>query len=221
MRIPLVMTVSTRRATDADVPFLAEVVLLASRSHLARGVWDHMLPDDAPRRRFLERLLVTGKGSWCHWTKFRVAEVGGVPAAALSAYAEDEPGMIVEDDAIVQALDAIGVGAPERAAMFERLAPFLTCLMPAIGMPWIVEWVATLPTFRRRGLTDVLLREVLDEGRKAGRGRAQIMVIAGNVTAQRAYERVGFVVHETRSTPEFTAMMGTQGLVRLSQRLVG
>jgi len=213
------MGISIRRATHGDVPFLAEVVLLASRSHLPRGVWDFLVPDDVGRGRFLAQLLATGPASWCHWRNFLVCEVDGVPAAGLSGYAEDEPDMLSEDDAIGQALSLVGVSEAEAAAGFERLGPFLTCLMPPIGMPWIVEWVATLPAFRRRGLVDGLLREVLAEGRRRRRRRAQIMVIDGNVSAQRVYERVGFVVHEVRHTAPFRDLMGSPGLVRLSQRV--
>jgi ribosomal protein S18 acetylase RimI-like enzyme len=142
-----------------------------------------------------------------------------VVAAGLSGYAEDEPDMLSEDAAIGQALSAIGMSEADAAAGFERLGPFLTCLMPPIGMPWIIEWVATLPPFRRRGLVDGLLHRVLDEGRRRRRGRAQIMVIDGNVSAQRAYERVGFVVHEVRHTAPFRDLMGSPGLVRMSQRV--
>jgi hypothetical protein len=45
------------------------------------------------------------------------------------------------------------------------------------------------------------------------------MVIDGNVSAQRAYERVGFVVHEVRHTAPFRDLMGSPGLVRMSQRV--
>jgi ribosomal protein S18 acetylase RimI-like enzyme len=213
------MSVSTRWATERDIPFLGEVVLLASRSHLPKGVWDHALPDDGLRRRFLEQLLVTGKASWCHWSRVRVAEVDGVPAAAMSGYAEDEPDMLAEDAAMTQAFGNIGIAPERQDAVFERIAPFLTCLMPPIGTPWIIEWVATLAPYRRRGLVDRLLREMLDEGRKRGRRRGQIMVIAGNVSAQRAYERVGFLVHEARYTPAFEAFIGARGLHRMSQLL--
>jgi GNAT superfamily N-acetyltransferase len=213
------MSVATRRATERDVPFLGEIVLLASRSHLPEGVWDKALPNDAQRRRFLERLLVTGEASWCHWRNFRIAEVDGVPAAALSGYAEDEPGMVAEDAAMSEAFAAVGLDEAAQTALFARIAPFLTCLMPPIGAPWIVEWVATLAPYRRRGLVEGLLREILDEGRRRGRRRGQIMVIAGNVTAQRAYERVGFVMHEARYDPAFEAFMGSRGLHRLSQPL--
>ena len=214
------MSVSTRWATEQDVPFLGEVVLLASRSHLPKGVWDYALPDDRLRRRFLERLLVTGNASWCHWTKFRIAEVDGVSAAAMSGYAENESGMLAEDEAMTQAFGAIGLGPEEQGRVFDGIAPFLTCLMPPIGTPWIIEWVATLAPYRRRGLVDRLLREMLEEGRRRGRRRGQIMVIAGNVSAQRAYERVGFVVHEARYTRAFEDFIGARGLHRMSQPLL-
>ena len=213
------MSVSTRWSTERDIPFLGEIVLLASRSHLPKGVSDHALPDDDLRRRFLERLLVSGEASWCHWSKFRVAEVDGVPAAAMSGYAEDEPDMLAEDAAMTQAFGNIGIPPERQDAVFERIGPFLTCLMPPIGTPWIIEWVATVAPYRRRGLVDRLLREMLDEGRKRGRRRGQIMVIAGNVSAQRAYERVGFLVHEARYTRAFEEFIGARGLHRMTQLL--
>jgi hypothetical protein len=200
------MSVTTRWATERDVPFLGEIVLLASRSHLPRGVWDLALSDDELRRRFIERLLVTGAASWCHWTKFRVAEVDGTPAAALSGYAEDEADMLGEDQAIATAFAAVGLDGPAQAAVFEGIGAFLTCLMPPIDARIIECGARSLPRPGRPAAARGPRR-----GRR-GRGRAR-SGDRGNVTAQRAMRGSS---HEARHR-------GVRGLLalrlhRLSQR---
>lgn len=204
-----------RWATAEDVPFLVEIVTLSSRSHVARGAWDLVWPDDDVRRRFLERVLGAPKLSWCHHRNFLVAEVDGRPAAALSGYVEDAPGMVSDDDAIVEAARAVGVSDADLAAGFERVAPFVGCLPPKLGRPWIVEWVATLPEFRRRGLVGELLHEILAEGRSRGHDAAQISYLIGNVSAQRAYARAGFRDRDERRSAVFEALLGTPGIARM------
>ncbi len=77
-------------AAPADVPLLAEVLEMASRGQLERGAWDLMFPDAEERGAAL-RLLSGGVDSWCHYRVFRVAEVDGEPAAALSGFAPASP----------------------------------------------------------------------------------------------------------------------------------
>ena len=93
--------------------------------------------------------------------------------------------------------------------------PFLTCLPELPEEAWILEWVATRPEYRGKGLTRALLTAILDAGRQRGYKLAQIGVVIGNTPAQRAYEGAGFkVVDETRH-PSFEATFGTPGLRRL------
>lgn len=209
------MPTRIRWATAEDVPFLVDVVMLSSRSHVPRGAWDLVFPDDAVRRRFLERLLGAAKLSWCHHRNFLVAEVDGRPAAALAGYVEGAPGMVSDDEAIVEAAKAVGIDEPGIAAGLERVTPFVECLPEKVGRPWIVEWVATLPEYRRRGLVHALLLEMLAEGRGRGHAAAQIMVLIGNVSAERAYERVGFRHRDERRSPAFERLLGTPGIARM------
>ncbi|MFJ6672697.1 GNAT family N-acetyltransferase [Actinosynnema sp. NPDC091369] len=51
-------------------------------------------------------------------------------------------------------------------------------------------WVK--PGFRRRGVGEALVRDVLDWARENGWARVQLRVFEGNVTARRLYERLGF-----------------------------
>jgi len=214
------MNVRIRPAQAGDLDFLTEVVVLASRSHLARGVWDIMFPDDeALGRRIVRTILAGAQPSWCRRENFLVAEVDGQPAAALSGYWDGWPGMVAPEIAITQAATACGLGEHEIGQAFERLGPFLTCIPEDLGHPWIVEWVATLAPFRRQGLVDRLLADVLAAGREQGHPLAQIMILIGNLPARRAYERGGFVLRDERRTDEFEASVGCPGLMRFTMPL--
>jgi len=214
------MSVHIRPARADDLDFLVEVVILAARSHLQRGVWDIMFADDEVlARRIVRSILVGERPSWCRRENFLVAEVDGQPAAALSGYWDGWPEMAPPEVEITRAAAACGLSEAALVQGFEGLAPFLTCLPPDLGQPWIVEWVATLAPFRRRGLVDRLLAEVLEEGRRQGHRLAQIMILIGNLPARRAYERAGFVLRDEKRTPEFEAAVGCPGLARFTMTL--
>ena len=150
----------------------------------------------------------------------REKEVRSVVAAAgLSGYEPAE----ATDDLMIQAF----MEAAERrkwspallADLGDRIAPFLTCVEPAPEDHWVVEWVATLPEYRGRGLVKRLLEEMLDRGRTRGFARAQISVLIGNTAAERAYQGVGFRKFDDRTHPAFESAIGEPGLRRMRMNL--
>lgn len=215
------MPARIRPAVAADAPFLAWVMLAASRSHVARGAWDLHVGDAEPRvLAFLERMAVQREPSFCRWDRFLVAEVDGVPAAALAGYAAREPGMSDPTAAIAAASrSALGWddAALERAAW--RLAPFATCLSDLPPHVWAVEWVATRPELRRRGLVHDLLTAIIEAGRTRGHRLSQIMVLIGNTAAQCAYERAGYRVVDEKRHADFAAAIGCPGIARMTRAL--
>lgn len=212
-------TIRPARANDAR--FLAWVMLAASRSHVARGAWD--LYVDGPDERvlaLLERMATQEERSFCRWENFLVAEVDGTPAAGLSGYAPREPGMLDPDPAIAAAARAVlGWGEVERRRADTRLAEFVTCLAPTPPDVWVVEWVATLPAFRRRGLVRDLLLAIMDRGRRRGHASSQIMVLIGNTSAQAAYARAGYRVADEKRHPDFARALGCPGIARMTREL--
>jgi ribosomal-protein-alanine N-acetyltransferase len=58
--------------------------------------------------------------------------------------------------------------------------------------------LAVLPEYRRQGIASAILERVLDEGRRAGAGRATLEVRRSNEVARRLYERLGFTVAGVR-----------------------
>ena len=212
----MTMNFQIRPARYEDAAFLAQVMLLAARSHLERGFWDITLAgSETERLGYLERLARTSTPSWAHYTHFLVAEVDGQPAAGLCGYDPRLAGIPVLSQAMDEVGSELGWSEVERAAPWERFVPISTCISDDAEGAWIIENVATLPTFRRRGLVNALLHEVLDKGRKKGHSLAQISVIIGNTPAQCAYEKIGFEVADEKRHPDFLAVVGEPGMRRL------
>jgi ribosomal protein S18 acetylase RimI-like enzyme len=212
-------TVRVRPARPFDGPFIAGVLEMAGRGHLARGAWDVAFDDEGVRARALEELATAAPASWCHHSVFRVAEVDGVAAAALCAFGA---GPTTEHDfgvALGHVHRHLGWSDAEIGTQIERLGPFLECFPDMPPGTWIVENVGTAAAYRRRGLVRELLDRALADGRAAGHARAQISCLVGNDPARRAYERAGFEVVEERTHPAFEALLGTPGFVRMTMRL--
>jgi translation initiation factor 4G len=215
------VTTRIRSATAADADFVSWVILTASRSQLPLGAWDHYVAGDEARVLSLIRRMVTHDvRSFCRWEGFLIAEVDGTPAAGLSGYASNDPAMANPDPAIAAASStALGWGDPELQAAGARLAAFLTCITEPPPDTWVIEWVATRPELRRRGLVHDLLLAILDVGRQRRFTRSQIMVFIENTAARCAYERAGFAFVGEKRHPDFARLMGCPGISRLLRDL--
>ncbi len=209
-----------RNARVEDAEFVAWVMLTAFRSHLERGLWDLVVGGtDQEVLRYLVALATTSQPHWAHHSPFIVAEVDGEPAAALCGYFEAELGM----DALVKAMPdveaAVGRTPAEVAAGAQRSGSIVHVAPEHIPRAWIVENVATRPEFRRRGLVDQLISEILERGRQLGAPVAEIGVMIGNDSAQRAYEKAGFVVVGEKRHPDFEAAYRSPGIRALRRDL--
>ena len=208
-----------RPAVASDAPFVAWVQQEAARSHLPFGFWDVAIPGpDEYRLRLVEAVCRADARSFCHWSNFLVAEVDGRPAAALSAY--DEAPVATGERFTAALMDGFakeGWNEARLGAMLQRLGPFLTCAPPQPADTWIVEWVATRPEHRGKGLVRSLLPAVVEAGRRRGHTRFQIGVLIGNTPAQRAYEGAGFIVADEKRDPAFEATFGAPGIRRLER----
>jgi GNAT superfamily N-acetyltransferase len=214
------MEFEIRDASADDAPFLAWVMQEAARSHLEKGVWDLVFAGpEGPRLEILATLATTDRIHFCHWSRFRVLEVNGEPAAGLSAYEYARHGMEHLRLALVEVMSGLGWS---RERMLE--AGMSTASFEATGYPnpegiWIVEWVATRPEFRGRGLIHHLLLDILDRGRREEFSTAQIGHLLGNAPARHAYRRVGFKWLQDYRHPDFEAVFGTPGLARMQRPL--
>ncbi len=215
--------ITVRDATETDVEFLAWVMLTASRSQLERGIWEYVNDhDEADTLKFLAGVAVSDTVHLFHHSLFVIAEVDGEPAAAMCAYDSSTQGF--EAYVPEMAAHASALGVPLTDPEFGRRS---TVLMSGLvtdhvgpeGPRWVVENVATKPEFRRRGLVDTLLRELLGRGRAAGYSTAQIGVFLGNDTARNAYLKAGFAVVAEKRSPGWDAEIGCPGTELMLQTL--
>jgi ribosomal protein S18 acetylase RimI-like enzyme len=200
--------------------FLAWVMLTAHRSHLEKGLWDFVVGgSEGDCLRYLEALAVTEQSHWAHYSTFLIAEADGRPVSALCGYFESENGTPALREGLMQANEAVGRSEEEHAAGWGRAGSVIQVAPVHAPGVWIVENVATLPEYRRRGLVDRLMVRILDEGRIRGATVADIGVLIGNDPAQRAYEKAGFEVIDEKRDPEFEAVFKCPGIRTLSQAL--
>ncbi len=214
------MTVTSRPATPADAPFIAWVMQEAARSHLPIGIWDVAFPGpDAQRLKRLEALATTDSVHFCHWSRFLIAESDGRIAAGLSAYENSIHGGDRLGIGLAEAFKKLGLPDSELLKMRDGTAPFRSIKYVTPDELWIVEWVATKPEFRGKGIINGLLGEILEKGRKAGFIKSQIGYILGNTPAKNAYEKAGFTWVKDYCHPDFEATFGSPGLASMHRDL--
>ncbi len=207
-----------RDATDADLDFLAWAMLAASRSHLERGVWEYVHDqNEAQTLSFLRRLATTDTVHFFHWSLFQIAEIDGTPGAAMCGFDAETQGMSAAGQ-VIPAL-AVESGVVFDQEFMRRAATVGVVSSEYAEGAWVIENVATLPEFRRRGLTDALIEATLDRGRAKGFNLAQISVFIGNTPAREAYLKAGFEVKDEKRDPMFEADLGCPGMERLLQAL--
>ena len=210
------MSVKIRSAHVQDAFFLARIMLMAGRGHVEQGIWDIILgqPDDGCLA-FLERLCTTKEPHLFHSSGFLIAEVDRHPVAALGGFDPSTSGMKALIDALHEVFQELAIPEANYAAGFQRYLRILPGIPPLTDDAWIIDSVATLPEFRRRGMVNLLLDNIIDRGRQQGFRRAQLTMHIGNIAAQRAYEKHGFKVVEERRHPDFESLVGAPGMLHL------
>jgi ribosomal protein S18 acetylase RimI-like enzyme len=210
------MSAKIRRGKADDAEFLARVMMLASRGHLRRGVWDLIIGGSEENcLDYLRRLALTEPVSLCHFSSFLVAEHDGRPAAALCGFDPDVGGWQLLSEAMKNVQRQQGWTNADEKASADRTASVWHCTFDTLDGAWVVESVATMPEFRRRGYADSLMAEILEIGRARRHRVAQLTILIGNVAAQRAYEKAGFRVTEEKRHRDFEAALGAPGFMRM------
>ncbi|MCC3469403.1 MAG: GNAT family N-acetyltransferase [Microcoleus sp. PH2017_06_SFM_O_A] len=196
-------TLNTRKATIADIPFLARIEYEASLPPLNQCFWEDILQGTGTNAmQFIEAELRAGASNWGNVTDFLILEEQGKPVAGAAGYTPNSEdycplrlshlGMIAQD---LNWSKDIETDFRDRYIQLwgGDLRPFF--LTPQA--PWIIENVAVLPEARGRGVGKALLRALLEEGRSQQHSHAGIMVINGNDAARHTYESIGFKPYQT------------------------
>jgi ribosomal protein S18 acetylase RimI-like enzyme len=178
------MKIKIKTAGPDDTPFLAWVMLTATRSHLNYGVWEHFVGGtEQDCLSFLNCIATTQQTHLFHYSAFKVAERNGQKVGALSGYDPVVSGMKAFTQSIPEVFQKLGWSRNKQKAAFERYLPWTTCAPDDSEGAWIVESVAVLPKYRRQGIISALLDEVLETGKRGGYTLAQIGVLINNTPA--------------------------------------
>ena len=213
------MNIQIRPARPEDSQFLAWVMLTSGRAHVQRGIWEVILGGtERECLTFLQQLSVSKTPHLFHYSCFLVAEVDGYPVAALGGYDPKLLGYPALRQAVIEVSKQMGFSGPDEAAM-KRSEKVLCCIPEAVEGAWMIDSVATVPQFRRQGVVDRLLEEILEKGRKQGFHRAQINMYIDNIPAQKAYEKHGFRIVDEKRHPAFETEIGSPGMVSLLREL--
>jgi GNAT superfamily N-acetyltransferase len=206
-----------RPAEPKDAAFLGWACVAAARSQLERGWFDIVLQtdDDAYLTEFAKYLTLAKPRSWWHWSLFHVAEVDGVLASAMCGFG-DASVYYTSSDAMAEAADKMGIPKSEQAQFWTR-GRFIVSPSTSEEGAWTIENVGTAPQFRGTGVTEALLGKEFDVARAAGFKRAQISFFMGNIAAERAYAKAGFVFAEEKRTADFEAALGIPGIRRFAR----
>lgn len=194
---------STRKATIADIPFLARIDYEASLPPSNQCFWEDILQDTGTSAlQFIEATLRANASNWGNVGDFLILEEQGKPVAAAAGYTPNAEDYCPLRLSCLNKIAADLKWTQEMTTTFHdrymqlwggNLRPFF--LTPQTS--WIIENVAVLPEARGRGLGKKLLRALLEEGRSQHHSHAGIMVINGNEVARHTYESIGFKPYQT------------------------
>jgi ribosomal protein S18 acetylase RimI-like enzyme len=209
------LDIKIRNAGMNDAVFLAWLILTAGRAHVKRGIWEVVLDrseDDC--LGFLKLLTVTDTPHLFHHSCYLIAEAEEGPVSGLGGYDPDTQGYSRLLEVLPKVYEKLGK-APTKDTTAGEPPRITACIPPSLEGTWVIDSVATLPAFRRKGIVDRLLDNILDVGRERGYRQAQISIYIGNTPAQRAYEKHGFRMLDEWRDPYFEKEIGSPGMARL------
>ena len=210
------MNVKIRPARPEDAKLIAWTMLIAGRSHKQIGIWDLII--SRPEEKclaYLEMLALQGPRHMCYYTEFLVADIDGHPAAALEGFDPVSNGEATVTEPMAAVNQKMGLTEQDMSAYQQKLVAFMTCHPDFAEGAWVVEHVATRPEYRRMGTLSKLLEAILDKGRKQGFHLAQVSYYIGNTPAELAYKKAGFRYADEKRHPDFEALIGSPGIVRM------
>ncbi|WP_426440068.1 GNAT family N-acetyltransferase [Bradyrhizobium genosp. P] len=205
-----------RPARSDDAAFIARIILAAQRGPMPRGWFDIALGLGEPEcLAFIARLAVASNRSWYHVAHFLIAEVDGVPAAALCAMPAS--GTVVAARSAIEEV-AAGTGI-DVAGIVQRGAYARNCWVQGGDADWMIEYVATDAVYRGGGLVQALIGQALAAGNAAGYKQASISFLIGNEPAERCYAKAGFAFAEEKRDAAFEALIGAPGFRRFARAM--
>lgn len=217
------MNVTFRRATAEDKEFLIDAIIEAEKSGTDTISYCAVFSiSEAELRDTLSNILDEDMaGQELYIPGFLIAEVDGVPAATISGWVEKEEGMassMIKSNLFMYHTDR---------EVLMKAVPAMT-LVNAVNidrepMALQLECVYTAEGYRGIGLVSRLIEQHILACRQEGKEirKAQIILMANNTPAIRAYSKAGFsIVKEKKSDkPEITNLLSCDTKIMMERNL--
>jgi ribosomal protein S18 acetylase RimI-like enzyme len=196
------LSATFRPASEADVPFLVDCILLAEGAGAGPIAYQQLfgLDDHALRALLTDICEVELMGCELCYPNFYVAEVAGQPAAATAAWIESLDG--IPSGTLKAQLLAQVLGAERFLAARPMLELLSTIDIPRTPGALQLDAIAVLDAYRGKGLLQHLLSHIEADfsARQPAPEHVQILLMRENLRALSAYEKAGYrVVTETHS----------------------
>jgi ribosomal protein S18 acetylase RimI-like enzyme len=207
------MGIKIRKATSEDAELLAWAIMESSRSGKSAGVFDLIFQtsDDAALLDALQKLTATETKSYCHFSNFSVAEVGGEVAGVLCSY---EP-RIAPREIFSKALAEVGADEGYE----ERIAGYLLCEPDIDRQTWVLDFLVEKPGHESFEIFKELVQKSLLTARLKGYRKVQTMVEIGSLQSQMIYEKLGFKFEDEKRSEYYKELFGRAGIMRYSLAL--
>lgn len=182
-----------RKATKNDIPFLAQIILLAETSNKELISYRKMfnLKDEELLNGFELVLNNEQLGHGLTYLTFLIAEVNGERAAAASAYIEGEFG---NSNHIMTGALINGFGTELVIEAFRKNSEFKDIQIAKTAGTLQIDSVATLPEYRGKGLLKLIVEQHCKNAISKGCKELEIQVWAGNEVAILSYKKLGCII---------------------------
>jgi len=199
---------SVYRAGPGYARCLADMILLASRSHHKRGFLDHLTGLPEPLiLNLLARLAMHPAQLWGRIDNTYVALVDGVCSGTVTVREDiSTPDYPFSPHALRDLAPGLGLTDEDVAGIVSRQQAFVNA-MPAVTEPatpgtWLVEYLGVRRENRAGGVARGLMARVEQDLRAAGAKALELYCDLGNTRAERLFSTLGFtLVREYRYGP--------------------
>ena len=205
-----------RNAQPEDVEAAARLLYISELAVARASVYDYIFPGTMEERlENIAWLYLNGHETVNHYEKYLIAEIDGEVASILGV-------SVSEDDRLSHWLSAfkrMGYNRLRFMAMLWRIRFYWKVDIRFPDNVLIIGNVATFPEYRRRGVAGALLEDALEGARREGYDEVQLSVMIGNAGALSVYEKMGFEVVQTKTSPALEKKLGCAGYHRMSLKL--
>ena len=204
------MSIKIRKATTADLEFLAQMMLQSSRAGKKLGLFDLIFKttDDKEILKNLEALSETTVKNHCHYNNFLIAEMDGKSVGTLCSY---EP-RIATKQAFIDALKEIGCDDD----VSDTLEVIYDCDFGLNNRTLMFDFMEELEGFIDVGILKTLMQKSLLTARLKGYRIAQSIVEIGSLETLLFYKKLGFKEVKELECELYREKFGRNGLALLA-----